>query len=150
MLSAKLVQLIETHSAGLAEEAVHQLRADPRAPGIAALPENELRDQCQLVLQRLGHWLAESPEEEIADQYEHLGRLRLREDIPLHEAVLALHRLKQSMLDYVRAQGLAQTAADIYGEEELEHEIGRFFDSAVYHLVHGYETSRQMEAGATA
>ena len=140
MLSTKLVQMIETHSDALAAGVIRHLRADPRSPSIATLPEDELRDQCHGVLKRLGHWLAESGEDEIARQYEDLGRLRLREDVPLHEAVHALHLLKRSMLDYVRAQGLAQTAADVYGEEELEHEIGRFFDSAVYHLVRGYES----------
>ena len=149
MLSAKLVQMIETHSDTLAAGVVRHLRADPRSPSIAALPENELHDQCHGVLKRLGHWLAESPEDEIARHYEDLGRLRLREEVPLHEAVHALHLLKRSMLDYVRSQGLAQTAADVYGEEELEHEIGRFFDSAVYHVVRGYETSRRQAAGAT-
>ena len=148
MFSQRLVQLIESHSDGLAQGVVRRLRGDRRAPTVATLPESELYGQCQHLLKRLGDWLAESREAEIARHYEELGRIRWREDVPLHEAVHALHVLKRTMVDYARAQGFAQTASDVYGEEELEHAIGQFFDSAVYHLVHGYETSRRKVASA--
>ncbi len=146
MLSPKLVQMIERHADGLAEAVARELLSDRRAPTMANLAKSELRDQCREFLKRLGHWLVESEAAEIARHYEDLGRLRLREGIPLHEAVHALHLLKKKMLDDVRAQGFADSAVDVYGEEELEHAIGGFFDSAVYHVVHGYETSRSEHA----
>lgn len=142
MLSPKLVQMIERHADGLAGAVARELHADRRAPRMANLAESELRDQCRDFLKRLGHWLVESDADEIARHYENLGRLRLREGVPLHEAVHALHLLKRKMLEDMRAQGFADSAIDVYGEEEMEYAIGRFFDSAVYHVVHGYETNR--------
>lgn len=142
MVAPKLVQMIERHADGLASAVARELRADRRAPRMANLAESALRDQCRELLKRLGHWLVESDADEIARCYEDLGRLRLREGVPLHEAVHALHLLKKKMLDDIRAEGFADSAIDIYGEEEMEHAIGHFFDSAVYHVVHGYETSR--------
>jgi hypothetical protein len=115
---------------------------------MASLPETELKDHCQGVLQNLGHWLTASPEEEIARQYEERGRVRAREGVPLHEAVCFLHILKEKMLDYIRDQGFTQTTVDLYAEEELEIQVGRFFDSAVYYLIRGYEAAPLRTAGA--
>ena len=150
MYSSKFVQMIETHSEQIAGRVLRQLRADRRAPHIAGLPETELTGHCQEILRNLGHWLVASPEEEIARRYGEMGRLRWREEVPLHEAVHALQLLKAKMLDYIREQGVTQTTVDLYAEEELERQVGRFFDSAVYHLVRGYEGSLRQAAGAGA
>ncbi len=150
MLSVKLIQLIENHSDQIARAVLHRIHHDPRTPHMARLPEGELRDHCHEILKKLGHWLAESKEEEVASHFQELGRLRAAEAVPLHEAVHALHVLKTRMLDYVRDQGFAQTSVDLYAEEELEHQIGRFFDSVVYHLVKGYESSFKKGAGGQA
>jgi hypothetical protein len=43
------------------------------------------------------------------------------------------------MLEFVRNQGIGDSPVAIYAEEELEHCVGRFFDSMVYHMTLGYE-----------
>jgi hypothetical protein len=146
MISAKLVQMIEDHSEQITLQVVQQFRKDPRMSRIARLPDSELRGRCQEILKRLGHWLAETNEEEIAEHYEALGRLRMHEDIPLHEVVHGLQILKGKMLDYSRNQGIGQNSVELYAEEELEHQVGRFFDSAVYHVVVGYEDALRQAA----
>lgn len=139
MVSAKFVQLIESHADQIADRVVAELRRHDRARHIAGLPETELRESCHRVLRNLGHWLTASSEEEIARYYEERGRVRAAEGVPLHEAVYLLQLLKNRMLDFVRNQGIAQTSIDLYAEEELEHQVGRFFDAAIYHLIRGYE-----------
>lgn len=150
MVSAKFVQLIESHADQIAERVVTELRRNNRAPQIAGLPETELRDSCHRVLRNLGHWLTASSEEEIARYYEERGRIRAAEGVPLHEAVYLLQLLKNRMLDFVRNQGIAQTSIDLYAEEELEHQVGRFFDAAVYHLIRGYEQALRAALRAEA
>jgi len=145
MLSAKFVQMIETHADQIARSVCGLVRRDPKTARIASLPEAELRSHCQEILQNLGHWLTASPEEAVARRFEALGELRRREKVPLAESVHAVHLLKEKMLDYIRDQGLAQTSVDLYAEEELEHQVGCFFDSAVYHLIRGYEHAPQPE-----
>jgi hypothetical protein len=139
MVSAKFVQLIESHADQIADRVVTELRRDSRAPHISGLPETEIRESCHRVLRNLGHWLTASSEEEIARYYQERGRIRAAEEIPLHEAVYLLQLLKGKMLDFIRDQGFTQTTVDLYAEEELEQQVGRFFDSALYHLVRGYE-----------
>lgn len=150
MVSAKFVQLIESHADQIAERVVAELRRNERARHIAGLPEAELRESCHRVLRNLGHWLTASSEEEIARYYQERGRVRAAEGVPLHEAVYLLQLLKNKMLDFVRDQGFTQTSIDLYAEEELEHQVGRFFDAALYHLVRGYEQALRTPLRAEA
>ena len=143
MISTRLVQLIEEHADGITERVVVQHRRDPRLTHLAHLPESEIRDRCQGILKRLGHWLAESNEQEITAHFEPLGRSRAREEVPLEEVVWGLLTLKNRMLDYVRDQGIGVSTVEIYAEEELEHQVGVFFDSVVYHVVRGYQAAKE-------
>jgi RsbT co-antagonist protein rsbRD N-terminal domain len=140
MISIKLVQMIESHSDQIADGVLERLRKDLRARHMAGLPETELRDACHRVLRNLGHSLTASSQAEIAQHYEERGRVRANKGVPLHEAVLFLITLKETMLDYIRHQGLARSAVHLYAEGELEHQIGGFFDSATFHLIRGYES----------
>jgi RsbT co-antagonist protein rsbRD N-terminal domain len=150
MVSSKFVEMIESHSDLIAERVLRRVRQDSRVPHMAGLPETELRDACQRVLKNLGHWLTGSAEAEIARHYEERGRARVQQEVPLSEAVYFLVILKEKMLDYIRDQGFAQNTVDLYAEEELEHQVGRFFDSATYHLIRGYEVAWPRMAAATA
>ena len=139
MVSRTLIQMIEDHCESITARIVRKLREDPQLPQMGKLPDSELRDRAQEVVQNLGHWLVPGQEGEITRRYELLGRRRHEESIPLHEVVRALHILKDSILDHVHEQGLGRTALEIYAEEALEQRVGRFFDSAVYHVICGYE-----------
>lgn len=134
-----LVQMIESHSEEIASRALRQIRQDPQLRQLQKLPESELRERAQEVLNRLGHWLALRKDDEVARHYEDLGRRRFDEGIPLHELVQAFQIVKESMIDYVRERGLGQSVVELYAEEELEYRVGRFFDRLIYHVVRGYE-----------
>ena len=139
MLSRTPVQLIEDHSEQITRRVVERIRHDRELKEMARLPESELKDRALEVLRNLGHWLSASQREEVARRYERLGRRRFEEDIPLHEVVRCLFILRDSMVDFVREQGVAQNALALYAEEELEYRVGAFFGDVVYHAVRGYE-----------
>ena len=139
MLSSKLVRLIESHWEPLTNAIVRQIRGDLRLDHVGRLPDSELRERGRDILERLGHWLTVSGEHELARHFGRVGATLLREDIPLAEVVLAYSIIKKGIIDYVRAQGIGPDTMELYAEEELEHEAGRFFDAALYHLVRGHE-----------
>ena len=139
MLSTKLIQMVEEHWDTIGARVIKEIRNDPHLFHIRKLPDSELRLWGQGIMKNLGHWLVGSNEQEVAHRYESQGRLRYQEGIPLHEVVHGANLLKYGMLTYIRDQGFCQTTVEVYAEEELEHQVGRFFDSAVYHLVRGYE-----------
>ena len=139
MLSHRLIQAIENHCDQIMAGLIWQIRRDPDLTHLRALPEPELREWGCAIIRNLGTWLVAGRDQSLARRYEGLGRVRFEESVPLHEAVHALHLLKDRMIDYVRESGFAQTAAQIYAEGELAYLVGRFFDWLVVHLVSGYE-----------
>jgi hypothetical protein len=146
MLSSKLIRLIEDHWDPIANRILAEICHDPRLKHMASLPAGDLRERARDILQRLGHWLSVSKTDELARQYERLGGLRFEESIPLAEVALSYLIVKDRMLEFVRDQGIGESPVAIYAEEELEHCVGRFFDTAVYHIILGYEEARE-EAG---
>jgi hypothetical protein len=138
MLSAKLIQTIEQHYQAIGERFLRQVRSNPNLPHMQKLLDSELGDRARAVARNLGRFLI-ADEKDWSARYEALGRTRCRERIPLHEVVLALHILKTDIMDFVRNQGMGGTSVELYAEEELEHMVSAFFDTAVYHAVRGYE-----------
>jgi len=141
MLSGKLVRLIETHQQEITDRILRDIRLHPDFIHFRNLPEAEVRERGQVLLENLGHWLAAGNQDELATKYEAIGKTRFEESMPLHECVHVLCLIKQKMLDFVGEQGFHPDALELYAEEELGYRIGRFFDLLIIHLVHGYETA---------
>jgi len=139
MLSAKLVQLIEAHWDEIAKRLIAAIRRHPEMEHLSKCPEIELREWCQDILQKLGELLSVSKHEEVQRRFQVLGKMRFEQNIPLHEAVLRVHLLKDKIVGFVHEQGFPMNAMQLYAEEELEQRMGRFFDACVYHVVLGYE-----------
>jgi hypothetical protein len=150
MLSGRLVHLIEANSASIIQQVISQIRRDPELMHVSKLPDAELREYGQHLLDRLGDWLAAGTEHELAHYYEDTGRLRFEEGVPLCEAVRGLFLVKNKMIDFVINQADARTYMQLYAEEELEHRVDRFFDILVCHLVKGYEGALRRSARVAA
>ncbi len=150
MLSTKLVQLIEGHWEEIASRLIQALSKHPDTQCLAARPDWELRDWCREILQNLGYLLAASKDEDVKRRFQVLGKMRFEENVPLHEAVLRLHILKEKIFGFINEQGFPMTALELYASEELEQRIGRFFDGVVYHLVRGYEDAQATAARQVA
>ncbi len=150
MLSGKLIHLIEAHQEQITANVIHEIRHCSDLVHLHKLPDAELRERGQLILENLGHWLAAGHEEEIGRRYENLGRARFEESIPLHESVRALCITKDKMIDFVNEQAITKTSMELYAEEELERRVGRFFDALIVHMVRGYETASRRAAHAAS
>lgn len=150
MLSARLIHLIEAHQEEISARVLHDIRRHPELTHIRNLQDLELRDRGRQILAHLGKWLAEAREEELAREYEHIGKTRHEEGIPLHESVRALFIIKDKMIDFVKDQGITRDSMELYAEEELERRVDRFFDQLVIHLVRGYEGAWRRATHAAA
>lgn len=150
MVSGKLIHLIEAHQEQIANSVIHEIRHHPDMAHFHKLPDAELRERGQQILENLDHWLSAGNEAEIEQRYEMLGKVRFEESIPLHESVRALAIIKNKMIDFVHEQGLTRTSMELYAEEELQRRVGRFFDTLTVHMVRGYETTWRRAMHATA
>lgn len=141
MLSGKLVHQIEAHWDQIFPHTLEQIRRDPKLTHINKLPDLELQERAQDILENLEHCLAAGHEDEIARRYDALGRARFEEGIPLHETVRAFQIVKEGVIMFVQEQMTTRTSVELYAEEELEHRVDGFFDVVVYYLVRGYEAA---------
>jgi hypothetical protein len=139
MLSAKLVELVESSWKDVASRVVGAIRENPELTNLAKKSDFELREWCQGIVEHLGYYLGSAEKSEIERRFQKLGRVRFDEQIPLHEAVLRFQILHEKILGFIREQGFTMTALQLYSEEELEHRMRHFFDTAVYQVVRGYE-----------
>jgi len=139
MLSTKLVQLIEAHWDEIAQRLILAIRSHPDMQELSKRPEIELREWCREILENLGDLLSAKKHEDVHSRYRVLGKVRFEENIPLHEAVLRFHLLKDKIVGFVHEQGFPMNTLQLYAEEELEQRMGRFFDACVYQVVCGYE-----------
>ena len=139
MISTRLVHQIEDHWEAISARFLRQLRAAHHLQHLSHIPESEITETCHRVLHNLGHWLVSSSEEEIARLYEKHGQERYLQGMPLSEALRALQLMKDATLSYIRDEFMVQTTVDVFAEEELELQLGRFFDLMTYHLARGYE-----------
>jgi hypothetical protein len=137
MLLPRLIRTISDHWQEIAAQAIRRIRQEKNLTELGKYPEAELRERARAILQHLGTVLT-SKEGEIAECYEHLGRTRFEEGVPLHEVVRALQIIKSSMIEYGRRQNTTGPL-DIYAEEELELAADRLFDLMIYHVICGYE-----------
>lgn len=144
MLSSKLVQLIESNWEDIAARLISGVRNNPDLPNLAVKSDAEMRYWCRIILEDLDYLLSASKKDELNRRFEVLGRMRFEENVPLHEAVLRFHILKEKIIGFVHEQGFPMSAMHLYAEEELELRIGRFFDDCVYHLVRGYEAAMRV------
>src|SRR5215468_10493890 len=133
------MRLIETHAEQLTEKLLQAIRTNPRTTFLHELSEAELRRRVFDLYHNLGRWLGERNEKEIEATYADLGRRRFREGVPLSELVYALNLVKQHLWEYIQANDLPETPTDLYGEEQLVVRAGRFFDTAIYYTVRGFE-----------
>jgi hypothetical protein len=145
MLSTKLVRLIESNWEEIATRLTAAVRKHPDLAHLAGLSDLELRGWCQEILEHLNYLLSVRREEEVWEHFEEAGMLRYEQGVPLHEAVLRVHLLKNKLIGFIHEQGFSMNAAQLYAEEELEHRINVFLDACVYHIVRGYEAAIRLE-----
>lgn len=150
MLSGKLIHLIEAHHKEINDRIMRELWRNPDLEHLRRLPESEMRERAQGILENLGYWLAAGNSEELAKQQEAIGKKRFEQSVPLHESVLALCILKEKMIDFIEEQGIPRDALAVYAEEEMEHRMGRFFDIMIIQMVRGYENAWRKAASIAA
>ena len=150
MLSGKLIHLIEQHWGQITSRVIEEIRRDPEMTHFRGIPDVELREMGQNILNNLDHWLAAGNEEALGRLYEDLGRIRFAEQVPLHESVRGLCMLREKMIDYVQEHFFAKNSLEFCAEEELERRLSRFFDVLVCHLVRGYERALRLAAHVEA
>ena len=150
MLGARLLQLIQTHAGSLINDAVKDITTNEKTPTFRRLNPAALESRVTALYWNLGKWIGTPNADAVREEYEEMGRTRFREGVPVSELVFALLLTKKHLRRYIRDYGLAEFAGDrvvpdellpleLHSIQELNYQIGEFFDRALYHLARGYE-----------
>ena len=160
MLGARLLQLIQSHAGSLTSEVMTDLRTNERTPSFRPLSPSGLESRIGALYSNLGKWIGDADENAVRDEYEEMGRRRFRDGVPVSEIVYALLLTKHHLRRYIRDHGLVDFAGDrmmpdellpleLHSIQELNYQVGEFFDRALYHLARGYESEAAMHRSET-
>lgn len=150
MISAKLIELIEIHANRLSTDVVKDLTTNPRTKGFRAVPKAELELRVFQIFHFLGDWIGQPKSEKLKTEFREWGGKRFGQGIPLSEIVYSIIILKAHLRKYIQDNGLVDASfprveADyvlpmhLASLQDLNSQVGTFFDEALYWLVIGYE-----------
>jgi hypothetical protein len=146
MLSARLVRIIENNADEISNRLIETIRRHPDLPVLASKSDTELHEWSSQILENLGYLLSARDDAEIARRYQTKGRARFEEAVPLHEAVLRFHLLKEKTMAFVREQGLPTNSVQLHAEQEFDRWLCRCLDALTYQVVCGYENAMKQAA----
>jgi hypothetical protein len=158
MLGARLLVLIQAHAGSLTRDVVKDLRTNERTSAFRRLDPEDIETRVSALFYNLGKWIGDADERAVQVEYEGMGRVRFREGVRISELVYALVITKHHLRGYIRDHGLIDFAGDriaseeilpleLYSIQELNYQVGEFFDRAVYHLARGYESEAAARPG---
>ena len=151
MLGARLLLLIQSHAGPLTRETLQDLTTNDRTPSFRRLRQPELETRVALLFNNLAKWIGDPNDDAVRREYEEMGRTRFREGVPLSELVFAIILTKKHLRRYIREHGLVDFAGDrvtpdellpleLHSIQELNYQVGEFFDRALFHLARGFES----------
>ncbi len=113
----------------LSEIVVTQLRSDPYLQHLQVLGDNDLN---RLVGEILGSLIlsADGEADELHRATRVVGELCASERVPLFEAAYGVYVVRDKIVDFLKHER-RNREEDYDPDEELEHRVGRFFDSLV-------------------
>lgn len=150
MVAERLVELIEIQAVRLAADVAQDLMTNTRTTGFRSVNREELEERLFNLLHHLGDWISDRRSEKVRLEFADWGRRRFNQGIPISQIVFAIIVLKQHLRRYVREHGLVEASfprvdgdyvlpMHLHSLQELNTQIGLFFDEALYHLALGYE-----------
>ena len=159
MLGTHLMQLIEAHAPALTKDVVQDLTTNENTPNFARLKPAELENRVSVLCWNLGKWIGNPDDNAVRDEYEEMGRMRFRQRVPVSELIYALLLTKRHLRRYIRDYAGVDFAGDrvvpvellpveLHSIQELNYQVGEFFDRALYYLARGYELEASVGAAA--
>jgi hypothetical protein len=138
-VAQRLVELIENDAEELATNWYDDVCKNVKLPSYHHFDKKELYNRAYEVYSQLGKWIAwETTKEDVAKQYIAHGAQRKQQEFELAEVVQALIRMRVHLWRKVLSEGLLDTAYELNQAIELNTQVVRYFDRAIYFTIVGY------------
>jgi hypothetical protein len=132
-------KFVSDHGDEIAELWLQDLRRSPQTPSYGVVSDAELVNASEFALSQVDEYFSGQPtESDIGEFFHNLGATRAAQGLPLPELVSAILLLKREIWMSARTHGVWESAMDLQRAVDLNRELGRFFDRAVYYSTAGY------------
>lgn len=145
MLTYRLVNLIESHSAGLANSLLRKVQDCPSTRSFSKVPAHELERRVSEIYQHLGEWLLGKTEAELSQRYQQIGARRCQQGVPLSELIWAIVLTKENLWDFLKRESAPDRPVEVFAELEILELLDQFFDGAIHYAAMGYEQASRAE-----
>ncbi|MFH0917174.1 MAG: acetate uptake transporter [bacterium] len=130
---------VHDHGEEIASMWLQALRRSPQTPSYGVVSDTELVDASEFALTQVDEYFSGRPSEsDIGEFFHRLGATRAAQGLPLPELISAILLLKREIWMSARTHGVWESAMDLQRAVDLNRELGRFFDRAVYYSAAGY------------
>ena len=158
MIGTRLLLLIQAHAGAITHDVVQDLRTNKHTPTFQRLDPADIDARVSALFYNLARWIGDADEHAVEAEYEDMGRTRFRQGVPVSELVYALLISKHHLRRYIREYGFVDFAGDrvvpqellpveLHSVQELNYQVGEFFDRALYHLARGFEQEAAERVG---
>jgi hypothetical protein len=138
-IAQRLVDLIENEAEDLAKEWLNNVSENVDLPSYHHFDKGELYNTAFEVYRHIGKWVAwETSREEVAEQYMAHGAQRRQQKFELAEVVQALILMRVYLWRKALSGGLLVSAYELQQAIELNLQVVRYFDRAIYFTIIGY------------
>ncbi|OFW55882.1 MAG: hypothetical protein A2133_01240 [Actinobacteria bacterium RBG_16_64_13] len=130
---------VTEHGEEIATMWLQDLRRSPQTPSYGVVSDAELVNASEFALVQVDEYFGGNPaDSEIGAFFHKLGATRAAQGLPLAELISAILLLKREIWMSARTHGIWESAMDLQRAVDLNRELGRFFDRAVYYATAGY------------
>jgi succinate-acetate transporter protein len=115
------------------------LRRSPQTPSYSAVSDEELTNASEFALEQVGNYfVGDDSDSDVAQYFHNLGATRAAMGLPLPELLSAILLFKREVWMTARTHGVWESVQDLQKAVDLQRDLGRFFDRAVYYASAGY------------
>jgi uncharacterized protein len=135
-------RFVQNYGEEIANLWLDSLRRSPQTPSYGVVSDAELINASEFALTQVDEYFTGKPSEsDIGEFFYQLGATRAAQGLPLPELISAILLLKREIWISARTHGVWESAVDLQKAVDLNRELGRFFDRAVYYSTAGYTGS---------
>ena len=139
LLSAKLAQMIESHSDHIVKRWMEELRNDMTVSSFCDKEMEQVRERITNVILYLREWISyDTTKDEIGRRYAMEGTEYFKKEVPLCEIIRAYILLKKTIWSFTLNESAIDSAYELYQMNELNERFIVFFDQALYYITRGY------------
>lgn len=130
---------VQDHGEEIATMWLQDLRRSAQTPSYGVVSDEELINASEFALTQVDEYFSGKPSvSDIGEFFHKLGATRAAQRLPLPELISAILLLKREIWMSARQHGVWESAMDLQRAVDLNRELGRFFDRAVYYATVGY------------